>query len=170
MKNIVASLLLLAALSAFGQDEKIGQKIDELTKAWDAEAAKMSTYKGLSEFCQSEAYRSKIISNLKGIHHYDSVLYDRLTKKARFSNDSEIKKTIKDIEAFEKDYSIKSFLAYLKKECGVRSEIEKDKKKTGGEEYDSQVYMLELELGKFVKQLTKRIDTLREHVHHLHVE
>ena len=53
----------------------------------------------------------------------------------------------------------------------AQSELErhkKDYKKDNGDEsYDSKVYVVELELKKYVKHLTHRIDRLNKHVHHL---
>ncbi len=50
-----------------------------------------------------------------------------------------------------------------------RKDIEKNARKTG-EDKDADVYVLETELMKYVKQITKRIDVVREHVHHLGVK
>jgi len=59
----------------------------------------------------------------------------------------------------------------LKEECTAQSDLERHKKhykKDNGEEsYDSKVYVVELELQKYVNHLTSRIDQLDKHVHHL---
>ncbi len=61
---------------------------------------------------------------------------------------------------------MKEFLTFLHEECNARAEIERNAKKTG-EDKDGEAYILETELQKYVKHITKRIDGIREHVHHL---
>ena len=151
------------------QEENLGAKMQALTEAWDLEATKLSTYKGLSEFCVNQNYRNEMIATLKGIHHYDSVLYQIVAKAARFGGDDEMKKTLKDIERVESESSIRSFLVFLQEECNARKEIESSAKKTG-EDKDGEIYMLETELAKYVKQITKRIDAIRDHIHHLNIK
>lgn len=155
--------------SATAQEETVGAKLEELTTKWDGEAEELSTYEGLTQFCLSADYRGEMIETLKGIHHYDSVLYEEIAKKARFGGSSEMKKTLKDIEKLEDGYSIRDFLVYLQEECNARKDIEKNARRTG-ESKDSEVYILETELAKYVKKITKRIDVIREHVHHLNIK
>ena len=147
----------------------LGAKIEELTTKWDEEAEGLSTYKGLTQFCLKADYRGEMIETLKGIHHYDSVLYEEISKKARFGGNNEMKKTLKDIAKLEDGYSIHDFLVFLQEECNARKAIEKNARKTGKNK-DSEAYILETELGKYVKQITKRIDVVREHVHHFNIK
>jgi len=156
-------------ISTNAQTENIGTKLEELTAQWDQEAEKLSTYEGLSQFCVDENYRAEMIGTLQGIHHYDSVLYEAIAQKVRYGGSSEMKKTMKDIEKLQKETSIKEFLNFLQEECVARNDIEKNARKTG-EDKDGEVYILETELAKFVKHITKRVDVIREHVHHLGVK
>ncbi len=177
MKKI-AGIILTTALfsSAYSQDaaETIGQKVDRVTYAWDTEAEELEEYDGLMTFCKSAEYREKKISLLNEIHHLDSVLYERAKVAQTRSDDKEIKKLIKDIEKFEEEYSMKSFIHFLSEECKAQREIEHDSKdlraEIGSESYDSQVYMIELDMQKFVKHITKRIDLVRKHVHRLDIK
>ncbi len=177
-KLLIFSFLILFALSSsYGQDESktLGKIIDDLTYKWDDEASSLNNYDGLAKFCINEDYRLGIIQLLKDIHHYDSVLYDRLLKASRFGNQSHaIKKTIDEIEKFEEGYDMRSFVHFLHTECSARSEIEKNaddlKEEIGFYSYDGQIYVLENELNKYVSHITKRVDHIREHVHHLHIE
>lgn len=174
---ISSFLVLFGFVQVFGQEDNktLGKIIDDLTYKWDDEAKTLDNYDGLAKFCVNEGYRLAIIKLLKDIHHYDSVLYDRLVKASRFGNQShEIKKTISDIEKFEEGYDMKSFIHFLHTECSARNEIEKNsdklKEDIGFYSYDGQIYVLENELAKFVSHITKRVDTIRDHVHHLHIE
>ena len=161
--------LFTLLFSTLAQEESVGAKLEELTTKWDGEAEKLSNYDGLTQFCLDKNYRSEMVGTSKGIHHYDSVLYQEIAKKVRYGGSGEMKKTLKDIEKFENGYTIKDFLTFLNEECIARSAIEKNARKTG-EDKDGEVYMLETELAKYVKHITKRIDVIREHVHHLNIK
>ena len=168
------SAFLFSATLGLAQDSEEGrldEKIDEITYAWDLEADKLSSYEGLSNLCVDEEYRLEIFALLKEIHHYDSILYDVLVKLSQRSNDREINKTLKDIRKFEAEYDTKEFIHFMLEECKALLEIEKNaedtKNQVGYESYSSQVYMLETELYKYVKQVTKSVDKIRQHIHHI---
>lgn len=167
-RSIFTTALALFGASLFAQ-ESVGAKLEELTLKWDGEAEKLATYEGLGEFCSIKPYREEMVETLRGIHHYDSVLYQIVAKKARFGGDSEMKKTLKDIEKLESEYSIRDFLTFLHEECNARNDIERNARRTG-EDKDGEAYLLETELAKYVKHITKRIDVVREHVHHLNIK
>ncbi|MCP4459514.1 MAG: hypothetical protein GY816_16055 [Cytophagales bacterium] len=170
MRRILfASGLSLVLFSTLAQENNVGAKLEELTLKWDNEAEGLSSYDGLTKFCLDANHRGEMTGTLKGIHHYDSVLYETIAQKARFGGTSEMKKTMKDIEKLEDGYSIKAFLVFLQEECNARRAIEKNARKTG-EDKDAEVYVLETELSKYVKRITKRIDVVREHVRHLSVK
>lgn len=153
------------------QEGRLDDKIDEITYKWDLEADKLSSYQGLSNLCTDEKYRKEIFGLLREIHHYDSVLYEVLLKLAETSKDKEISKTLRDIKKFEEEYDTKSFIHFMREECEAFVEIEKNAEETkndvGYSSYSSQVYMLETELYKYVKHVTKQTDKIRTHVHHL---
>lgn len=173
MKTVLLTLTILISfcLSAQEENERLDEKIDKITYAWDLEADKLSNYEGLQQLCVDEAYRTEILSLLDEIHHYDSVLYGVLLKLSKTSKDSEVKKTLKDIEKFEDEYNTKKFVHFMSEECKAMREIEKNAEKTANDvginSYSGQVYLLETELFKYVKHVTARVDKIRLHVHHL---
>lgn len=170
MKKIISVLIICVCfVGSVNAQEGIGKKLEDLTYKWDGQAEKLSTYEGLSQFCTVKPYRDEMIETLKGIHHYDSILYEAISKQARYGGNAEIKKTLKDIEKLETEYSIRDFLTFLHEECNARNDIERNAKKTGDDK-DSEVYMLEVELQKYVKHITKRIDVVRDHIHHLNIK
>lgn len=176
---LIASLLsIFLSAPAWSQTdesaETLSKEIDDLTYSWDLEADNLNSYDGLTKFCKDANYRKEITDLLNNIHHYDSVLYDRLVKAARFNKDKEIEKTINEISQFEDEYNMKSFIAFLHDECSNRNDIEKHseelKNDIGDQSYSGQIYLIETELNKFIKQITRRVDNIRVHVHHLHVK
>lgn len=175
MKKVLLTIIMasLVILILAQENEPLEQKIDNITYDWDLKAKDIDNYEGLSKFCVSADYRKEIVTLLKAIHHYDSVLYHRLSKMVRYSDNNEVEKTLKDIERFEEGYSIKEFIHFLHNECDRRKEIEhnadKSKNDIGAESYDGQIYLVETELDKFIKQVTRRIDNIRKHLHHLRI-
>ena len=168
MKKIGIGLVLIGA-SFIGKaqettNETLGQSIDKLTYRWDTEAEKLSSYEGLITFCDNESYRFEVIELLNDIHHFDSVLYQRLVKAQRFNHDKE----------FEGHYAMKELIHFLHQECIEKGKIEKNAKELrndiGENSYDGQVYLIEVELNKYIKHITKKVDIIRKHVHHLHIE
>ncbi|MFY0605242.1 MAG: hypothetical protein JXR10_00915 [Cyclobacteriaceae bacterium] len=176
MKRIsIIAITCTLLLSAKAQEStSLGATIDELTYKWDTEAENLNSYNGLTEFCVDKEYRTELIGLLNDIHHYDSVLYDRLVKAQRFKKDKEIEKTLKDISKFEDKYSMKKLIHFLHEECNARKDIEKNADESrndfGANSYSGQIYIVETELNKYIKHITKRVDHLRKHVHHLHIK
>lgn len=172
-KSYLIATFLMIHLMAIAQEENasLSLRVDNLTYDWDREAKIISNYGGLDAFCNNVEYRNTIITLLNEIHHMDSVLYDRAKQASKRSSNTEIEKLIKDIEKFEKEFSMHKFLVHLKEECATQKEIEKNrvytKNEVGAESYDGQILLLENELHKYIKHITKRVDTIRKHVHHL---
>lgn len=173
LKNFTILLSLFLAFNTYAQKEAIGHVIDSLSLGWDQESKYLEEYTGFKRFCDDAGYRSQVIQMLNDIHHYDSVLYERLVDAQRFQHDKEIARTLKDITKFEKEYDMKSFLVFLEKECGSLHKIERKKNaltdEVGEESYDGKIYVLLTEMGKYLKHITKRVDILRKHVRHLHI-
>jgi len=175
-KLIICGLLLSSlALKAQESGETLGRKISDITFKWDLESIALNSYDGLLTFCNDKEYRYGVIDLMREIHHYDSMLYDRLIKANRISSSNkEINRAIKEIEKFEKEYSAKKFIAFLREECMNASDIEKNsrdlKNELASESYDGQILIIENLLNKYIKHITKRLDHIRKHVQHLHIE
>ena len=167
----IISLLLLLSISVYAQEQEteVVKAVDDLRYTWDDEAEKLQTYEGLGSFCGQSVYRKKIIGMLDQIHHYDTLLYGIVTRKFTENKDSEAKATLDDIETLESDYTTKSFRRFIHQECNTYNEIENNLGREKGPEYKKEVKVLEDELKKYVKEITKQIDLIDEHVHHLHL-
>lgn len=176
IKFCTVSLVILFSVSVNAQEdnESLGKIIDNLTYGWDLESNNLDDYDGMVKFCRNKEYRFEVIGMLKDIHHYDSVLLKRLGKAARFSKDKELIKTLKDISKFEEEYSMKEFISFLYDECQGIAELEKNRDdledEIAQESYDGRRYVLETEMAKYIHHITKRVDMIRDHVHHLHIE
>ena len=161
-------LTLLVSAQSRDESKDIVAHIDELNKIWAAETENLETYEGLERYCQEKSYRDNVVATLEHIHHYDSVLYEIVTRKYDTNEDKEAKATLEDIKLLEVKYATLSFLKFLRKECGGYNFIESnltspDYKK----EYKKEVKRLEKAQKKYVKAITKQINVIDEHVHHL---
>ena len=174
MKSFLIVLFgVLLSINVFSQDveERIDEKVDQITYDWDLEADKLATYEGLGSICTDEVYRTKILNLMSDIHHYDTVLYRILTKLSKRSKDKEIKRSLRDIARFEEKYNPKNFAHFMGQECDAFKDIESHaddlRNEVGQYSYSGQVYILETELSKYVKHVTSSVDRIRQHVHHL---
>lgn len=166
--------ILFLVASSQNRDETLGKIIDDLTYGWDLEADNLDDYDGMLKFCRNADYRNEVLTMLEDIHHYDSVLLEKLQRASRFSKDKAVKKALKDISKFEEEYSMKEFIEFLVDECKGIEEIEKNRDDLEDEitieSYDGKRYVIETELSKYIHHITRRVDVIREHVHHLHIK
>ena len=176
INSILFLLFLVISLKSNAQQDtlSLGQTIDLLVNSWDEEAVMLESYTGLRQFCKDINYRTRIITLLQDIHHQDSVLYERAKIASKKTKDHEVFKLIEEIESFEKEYTMKEFIHFLHIECDAQSDLERHKKElkteVAEESYDSKVYVLEVELRKYIHHITKRVDNIQVHVHHLHIK
>lgn len=144
---------------------------DNVDQTWHGLSETIETYDGFKSYCVDKAYQQKVLDNLQDIHHYDSLIIDKINDTSYTMGEKERTIALKEISKMESVYNIKSFVVTLQKECKERAAIEHDRKATkgdGGEDsYESQKYMLEIELGKYVNHVTKLADHIDRHVHHL---
>lgn len=173
MKSVFFSVIcFFITLCAFTQEQEseVVKAIDDLTIRWDNEAITLQTYEGLGKFCGNSQYRKQVIKMLDEIHHYDTLLYGIVTGKlAKNNQDKEAKSTLDDIQTLEVDYTTKSFKRFIHQECNTYNEIERNLGRAKGPEYEQEVATLNGELKKYVVEITKQIDLIDEHVHHLHL-
>lgn len=160
---ILFSVLSLAYFVCPAQDD-IVKIIDDLTEQWDEAAAKLETYEGLRQYCRDRSYRDNTILLLNTIHHYDSSLYNIVSEKYATNKDAEAKSTLDDIKTLELDYATRRFLNFLRQECMSFNDNERNKNIDG---YEEIVAEIETEMIIYVEAITKQIDTVDEHIHHL---
>lgn len=166
MKRILLTgiVLLSGTFLLKAQDKDIVTVIDELTVKWDTEAKALETYEGLGKVCKEQNYRLEITDLLNSIHHYDSTLLNIVTRKYDENQDAEAKATLDDIATLEKDYATKDFMKFMHKECREYNATEMN---TTGKEHKKEAKHVEKELVKYIEAITKRIDVIDDHVHHL---
>ena len=187
MKNTLSvfpliTFMCFAASSILAQQVKeseytaalLSTLMDELTYSWDSEAELLESYGGLAQFCRNKNYRDNIMGLLNDIHHYDSLLYDKVLVLAEEKNDGWIFKLIDDIESFEDGYSMRGFMAFLETECKERKFIERHedelRSEVASESYDGQVILLERMLATYIHHITHRVDKIRKHMHKVHFD
>lgn len=178
--GVIALLVIIPSISlashSYRSDtaENIISKFDKLSYQWDLVSTELENYEGLSEFCLESSYKADVIKLLEELHHFDSLIYFRLKDLSIADNSVEIKKTLKQIEELESEFSIQEFSKFLNQECSDRKKIEKERKELsaniGQDGYDGQQQLLENKLYRYINHVTYLVDHIRKHIHHLHLE
>lgn len=138
--------------------------VDKLTTRWDEEAKKLESHDGLKDYCGVKFYRDNVLELLTTIHHYDSLLFAVVSEKYRTSQDKVAKETLDEIQSLESSYNTRSFIQFLRAECMAYNDAERNK---SAGTFDEEVKELEKELKKYVEEITRQIDLIDKHAHHL---
>ena len=179
MKSKLLTLLFFVPFLTFAQygDElPIDDQFDLLATEWLQKSEILHTYAGVNEYCQNPSFRAETDKILKAIHHYDSLIIDKLTDPSSYFayNAKEEKKTLKDITELESAFSFDNFLAQMRSSCEFRNEIEKNAKTlkngNGFESYDGKILVLETEIAKYLNKIDKLVLRVDNHIHILEVE
>ncbi len=181
--KIIAFIIALSGISCISlaqnatteQKESLEKEFDAVAQEWHTLSEIIDNYEGLAEYCGSADFKKQVITSIRKIHHFDSLIMDKIQAPSFVhENAHEEKKTLKSIEEFESEYRIPSFIEHLKDECDARHDIEKGRKKTaneiGAESYSGQVYLIELELYKYIHHIDKRLDHIEKHLHKIHID
>jgi hypothetical protein len=171
MKISFVFLFFLLTFSSIGQENtSIVSIIDDLTVRWDETAIRLKDYQGIQNFCANNASFGETIQLLDDIHHWDTTLYFTVQEKYADTNDEEAQATLRDIETLETDYTTENFKNFILAECEEIKAIESRFPNETIKEYEKDVKSFEKELKKYLTTITKRIDIIDEHVHHLNLE
>lgn len=164
---ILASICFLSVTTVFAQDEtEILITVDDLRYQWDDEAVNLETFEGMERYCHEKKYKKEITDLLNSIHHYDTLLYNVVSKKYAQTDDLQVKEALNDILTVESEYTTVNFLQFLADECEKVKTIEKHQRNKSNDT-SSERKKLERELFRYIESVTERIDLIDENVHHL---
>ena len=155
------------------EDLSLRDSFDRITNDWLGKSEELKTYAGVKQYCLVSEVRSDIDNTIKDIHHYDSLILSRLDDPYTYLavNKKEEKKTYKDLYEMELEYSYQGFNKTMKSICSYRKDIEKNASKLKkGLTYDSEVMMLELEVGKYLNHIDKLAMRIDDHLHLIDLE
>lgn len=177
LKIAILFTLFSTPFLSFAQSDKesLEKEFDEIAKEWHGLSKVIDNYEGLAEYCSDNGFKDQVVVSIRKIHHFDSLIMDKL-QEPNFIHDNarEEKKTLQSIEEFESEYRLPSFISHLQSECQARHDIEKDRKNTaneiGSESYSGQVYLVELELYKYIHHIDKRLEHIEKHLHKIHID
>lgn len=181
---------ILSSSIAFGQDFKeiteeeemeyyeetfdmIIQHFDELDRDWHGIEPTLNNYNGIHIYCSQESYKEIVWNILSKIHHYDTIIMNKINDPHYFIKEKERRKILKEIEKFEHEFNIPNFLKKLDHECEEREELEKEKKYSrkdfGEKSYDGQKQVVNQEIKNYMRHITHKIDHIDKYLHHLHI-
>jgi len=159
-------LILCPYGQILAQSEDIVKIMDDHRTDWDTKVQFLRTYDDLKNLCRNRDFRSDLIRLLDQIHHYDTTLYNIVKFKYANNADPEAKATLDDIEKLERDYATLGFRNFVQTECSEYNMVENSFGKEG-DEYEAEKKRVRIELNKYVASITRQIDLIDEHAHHL---
>lgn len=174
---IILGLAMSVAHSSLAQtSSKLEEDFDLLTSEWLNVSGELKTYSGLNRFCINADFRQETMDILGLLHHYDSLVLQILLDPSYDLDIShrEYKHTIKDIQKFEEEFSIKKFIDHLRESCAARNELERSKddlvKGSNVHSYDGQILVLETDIRRFLNHIDKKVIAIDDHLHMIHVD
>lgn len=176
-RSAIVILLMLGATVGMAQSNSlIEDEFDLILADWFDRSENLRTYEGVGTYCSNKRYRESVNLMLEALHHYDSIVMDKLNDPlfAVTHDSKEQKKTLKDINKLESDYGMKDFIGHMRTTCKDRAAIEKDKEKLknglGAETYDGKILILETDQHRYLNHIDKLVDRISDHLHVLHIE
>ena len=151
---------------------RIVEELDVLDEKWHEVEDVIGTYDGLRLYCGDNRYRSAVNRLLEDIHHYDTLLYDILEKKASLEGANlELRITLKEISEIEGKYKPRNFVHKLNEDCREMRDIEKNKKKLlldiQMDSYDGRALIVDNDIYSYLHHITRLVDLVDKHAHHL---
>jgi hypothetical protein len=142
---------------------------------WLEKSAPLKTYSGVKEYCVSSEYRTSVDKTLNEIHHYDSLILISLEDPGSYlgSNVKGSKKTLKDIQEMEEEYSAENFIKRMRETCAYRKKLERNADDLRGgiadQSYDGKVLLVEAELRKYLTKIDRLALRIDDHLHVLNI-
>ncbi len=179
MKVAIVSILLLisfniqARRSHLSEPYRVEKRILLLSINLDAEMMALTKYKNLKTFCEEANYRKTIFNLLDEIHEYHDKLEVDLKETTYNHSKRTISRILKHMDKLENKFNEDDFTNFFKEQCSFQSRIEKysDHYKAGfgTHSYGGQVYVQEVVLYRYLKRLTKRVESIKRHVEHFYI-
>lgn len=176
-RSAIYILLMLGVTMGVAQSNLLlEEEFDLVLEDWFERSETLRSYVGVEAYCTNKRYRESVNLMLEALHHYDSIVIDRITDPLFIAmNDSkEQRKTLKDIHKMESEYGMKDFIGHMRTTCKDRTAIETDKEKLrngmGLETYDGQILLLETDQHRYLNHIDKLVDRISDHLHVLHIE
>ncbi len=175
---LLLALTTVVSLPVVAQEEEedfesIVKHFDELDAEWHTLDGVLDDYDGIKNYCKDQSVKDKVTTILEKLHHYDTLIIQKMNDPSYVIDNKERNKILKQIRKFEEEYSIPNFLKKLKQECHERHVTEHDKKYTKNDfadnSYDGQRYIVEQEIKKYMKHITDKIDHIDKYLHHIHI-
>ena len=148
-------------------------RVIALAGHWEKEMALLTQYHGLASFCQSADHREGVFGLLDDIHNYHGLLYQELLETTHHHSARTIRRILKHLDKLEANYNIQSFNAFFGERCEAQRVLEtmarQYKSGFGMHSYDGKIHVLEIEMHRYLKTLTKRISKVKKHVSRFYV-
>ncbi|MEQ8470394.1 MAG: hypothetical protein RIC35_04380 [Marinoscillum sp.] len=169
MKTYLATILSLFLISKLTAEPFATEKrILNLSKSWHINMITLTNYEGLKDFCSNDKLRQDMFNQLAEIHYYHNLLEIDLKTSNYIHSNRTIKRILRHIEKLERKYHPEDFEGFFEEQCSLQSKIENNASHYGAgfgtHSLGSKVYAQEVEMYRYLKQLTRRINKIKEHV------
>ena len=132
----------------------------------------LSKYKNLKAFCSDDSYRQTIFTLLDEIHEYHDMLEKDLQATTYNHSKRTIERILSHMDRLDQKFNPDDFTDFFKEQCSFQSKIEKysDHYKAGfgTHSYGGKVYAQEVVMYRYLKRLTKRVKSIKNHVEHFY--
>ncbi len=175
--SLLLPLVMFFTIShSTAQEIAIEERFDVLAGDWLEMSGRLKTYQGIQDFCATGPLRLELFHLLKEVHHYDSLILFSINDQQDYLswNPKEEKKTFKDINELETEFSQTQFIAHMRETCAFKKEIETHKNELkngiGVESYDGKILLLETQIRRYLGKIDKLVLKMDDHLHVLHID
>lgn len=171
--HVLTIIILLHTQALLAEPFATERKILSLSKSWKAKMMALTNYKGLRDFCSDDELRMDIFNQLAEIHHYHDMLENELKSSGYNHSSRTIKRILRHIERLERKYHPEDFADFFSEQCSLQSKIQKNSSHYsagfGSHSYSGKVYAQEVEMYRYLKGLSKKIEKIKMHVEDFYI-
>lgn len=133
----------------------------------------LSEYKGLKTFCRNDVQRQIIFNLLDEIHQYHDTLEEELRSTTYNHSRRTIKRILKHIDKIEEKYHPEDFAQFFTEQCELQTKINQNSDHYsagfGTHSFGGKVYTQEVEIYRYLKRLSRRIERVKKHVESFYI-
>ena len=133
----------------------------------------LSSYKNLQAFCEDYSYRQTIFNLLDQIHEYHDLLEGDLETTTYNHSRRTITRILRHMDKLDQKFNAEGFTSFFKEQCSFQFQIEKysDHYRAGfgTHSYGGRVYAQEAVMYRYLKRLTRRVESIKKHVEHFYI-
>lgn len=149
------------------------KKIISLSDDWNQQVGAIVDNNGLRTFCSNDDERYVIFQLLDEIHYYHDLLEEDLKTTNYNHSKRQIKRILKHMEKIDEKYHPMEFARFFREQCDLQTKLDKNSDQYdssfGYHTYNGKIYVQEVEIQRYLKNLNKSIDRIKEDVEQFYI-